>query len=127
MEALFAAVREDFGSVNGLINNAGTNRDALLVKVKDGKVQDKMSLAEPALCGTAKARLLCGNQAEPSLLSELGGHRGDAECARIQLMARASRSMPVTFSTVRLPSTTPAWTTPRSCSRNWSAPAGASV
>jgi 3-oxoacyl-[acyl-carrier protein] reductase len=46
VEALFAAVRKDFGSVDGLINNAGTNRDALLVKVKDGKVQDKMSLAD---------------------------------------------------------------------------------
>jgi 3-oxoacyl-[acyl-carrier protein] reductase len=33
VESLFASVRRDFGSVDGLINNAGTNRDALLVKV----------------------------------------------------------------------------------------------
>ena len=31
---LFASVRKDFGSVDGLINNAGVNRDALLVKVE---------------------------------------------------------------------------------------------
>ena len=28
VEGLFATVRKDFGSVDGLINNAGTNRDA---------------------------------------------------------------------------------------------------
>ena len=41
---LFASVRRDFGSVDGLINNAGVNRDALLVKVENGKVVNKMSL-----------------------------------------------------------------------------------
>jgi 3-oxoacyl-[acyl-carrier protein] reductase len=46
VETLFARVRRDFGSVDGLINNAGTNRDALLVKVEDGKVQNKMSLED---------------------------------------------------------------------------------
>ncbi len=43
VEALFKSVRDDFGRVDGLINNAGTNRDALLVKAKDGKVMAKMS------------------------------------------------------------------------------------
>src|SRR5581483_11429470 len=46
VETLFTSVRKDLGSVDGLINNAGTNRDALLVKVKEGKVQGKMSLAD---------------------------------------------------------------------------------
>ena len=46
VETLFARVRKDFGNVDGLINNAGTNRDALLVKVDDGKVQNKMSLED---------------------------------------------------------------------------------
>jgi len=46
VEALFTKVHSDLGSVDGLINNAGTNRDALLLKVKDGKVESKMSLAD---------------------------------------------------------------------------------
>jgi 3-oxoacyl-[acyl-carrier protein] reductase len=46
VETLFASVRRDFGSVDGLINNAGTNRDALLVKADNGKIQSKMSLED---------------------------------------------------------------------------------
>jgi 3-oxoacyl-[acyl-carrier protein] reductase len=42
----FAQVAADFGRCDGLINNAGVLRDALLVKVKDGQVVGKMSLAE---------------------------------------------------------------------------------
>jgi len=44
--ATFAQVAAEFGSVDGLINNAGVVRDALLVKVKDGAVVSKMTLAQ---------------------------------------------------------------------------------
>jgi len=44
VEALFNSVRKDFGSVDGLINNAGITSDALLVKAADGK--RKMSLMD---------------------------------------------------------------------------------
>ena len=40
------AVTADFGRLDGLINNAGIVRDALLVKVKDGQVVAKMTLAD---------------------------------------------------------------------------------
>ncbi len=46
VEALFTSVRKDFGSVDGLVNNAGITSDALLIKAADGKVQKKMSLTE---------------------------------------------------------------------------------
>lgn len=36
----------DFGTLDGLINNAGIVRDAMLVKVKDGQVVSKMTLAQ---------------------------------------------------------------------------------
>lgn len=36
----------DCGRLDGLVNNAGITRDALLVKVKDGEVIGKMSLAQ---------------------------------------------------------------------------------
>lgn len=37
-------VAEDFGTINGLVNNAGILRDGLTIKVKDGELS-KMSLA----------------------------------------------------------------------------------
>ena len=45
VEALDRVTR-DFGRLDGLINNAGIVRDALLVKVKDGQVVGKMALAD---------------------------------------------------------------------------------
>ena len=46
VEGLFSSVHKDFGSVDGLINNAGITSDALLVKAADGKVQTKMSVTD---------------------------------------------------------------------------------
>jgi 3-oxoacyl-[acyl-carrier protein] reductase len=42
--ATFDRVANDFQALHGLINNAGITRDGLLVKAKDGKVLEKMSL-----------------------------------------------------------------------------------
>jgi 3-oxoacyl-[acyl-carrier protein] reductase len=39
-------VTKDFDALDGLVNNAGIVRDALLVKVKDGQIVGKMSLAD---------------------------------------------------------------------------------
>lgn len=43
VEAIFAAIVAEFGQLNGLINSAGIMRDGMLLKVKEGKVVDKMS------------------------------------------------------------------------------------
>ena len=40
------AIVGDFGRLDGLVNNAGIVRDAMLVKVKDGEITGKMSLAQ---------------------------------------------------------------------------------
>lgn len=45
VEQLFNHVERDFGRIDGLINNAGTNADGLLIKKKDGDVR-KMSLED---------------------------------------------------------------------------------
>ena len=45
VEAMVESVAQDFGTIDGLINNAGILRDGLLVKVKDG-VMTKLSLAQ---------------------------------------------------------------------------------
>src|SRR5205807_832041 len=40
-------VTTDFGRLDGLVNNAGIVRDALLIKVKDGRVVGKMTAPTP--------------------------------------------------------------------------------
>ncbi len=46
VEQLFDQVVADFGSLNGVVNNAGILRDGLMIKAKDGEIVKKMSLAE---------------------------------------------------------------------------------
>jgi len=43
---LFDDVVEDFGSLHGVICNAGITRDALLIKAKNGVVQNKMTMTQ---------------------------------------------------------------------------------
>ena len=44
VDEAFAAIREHFGGLDLLINNAGITRDALMLKFKDGELQSRMSL-----------------------------------------------------------------------------------
>lgn len=46
VEKLFNDVVADYGTLDGLINNAGITRDGLLVKAKDGEISKRMSLQE---------------------------------------------------------------------------------
>jgi 3-oxoacyl-[acyl-carrier protein] reductase len=41
----FVQIKEHFGGVDVLVNNAGITRDALMIKVKDGELVSRMSLA----------------------------------------------------------------------------------
>jgi 3-oxoacyl-[acyl-carrier protein] reductase len=65
VEALFKSVHGDFGRIDGLISNAGTNSDALLVKVANGKVEKKMSVEEfeRVIAVDLKGVFLCGREA----------------------------------------------------------------
>lgn len=45
VSAMVNQVADDFGTINGLINNAGILRDGLLLKARDGQIQ-KMSLSQ---------------------------------------------------------------------------------
>ncbi len=61
----FDQIAKDFNGFNVLVNNAGITRDSLFIKVKDGKVVNKMSLehwnqvVDVNLTGT----FLCGREA----------------------------------------------------------------
>ena len=76
VESLFGCIRNDFGSVDGLINNAGITSDALLVKATDGKVQEKMSLAQfqRVIAVDLRGVFLCGREATVQMIGS--GHGG---------------------------------------------------
>ena len=65
VEELFAAIHKDFGTLNGLVNNAGIIRDGLLVKAKDNAVIKKMPLDDwhSVINTNLTGVFLCGREA----------------------------------------------------------------
>jgi len=45
VDTAFAQIKDHFGGLDVLVNNAGITRDALMVKVKDGELISRMTLA----------------------------------------------------------------------------------
>jgi len=70
---LFDAVVRDFGGLDGLVNNAGITRDALMVKFKDGELVSKMSLEQwqAVIDVNLTGVFLCGREAAQRMI-ELG-------------------------------------------------------
>ena len=68
-------VSADFGRLDGLINNAGIVRDALLVKVKDGLVVGKMTLAQwqAVIDVNLTAVFLCAREAAQHMINRAVG------------------------------------------------------
>jgi 3-oxoacyl-[acyl-carrier protein] reductase len=73
--ALFDSVHKEFGSVDGVINNAGITSDGLLVKVVDGKVQEKLSLEkfDKIIAVDLRGVFLCSREAAAHMVE---GARG---------------------------------------------------
>ena len=69
--AAFDAIVNDFGALDGLINNAGILRDGLLLKVKDGEVVKKLSLAEwqAVIDVNLTGVFLCGREAAERMIN----------------------------------------------------------
>jgi len=67
--ALFDKIQEDFGQIDGLVNNAGITRDGLMIKVKDGKTQ-KMSLEtwQQVIDVNLTGVFLCGREAAAKMI-----------------------------------------------------------
>jgi 3-oxoacyl-[acyl-carrier protein] reductase len=76
VEQTFAAIVEDFGQLNGLLNNAGILRDGLMVKVKDGQVEKRMELAQwqAVIDVNLTGVFLCGREASTQMIKN--GDRG---------------------------------------------------
>jgi len=67
---LFDQVVADFGTLHGVINNAGILRDGFLIKVKDGEIVKKMSLAEwqAVIDVNLTGVFLCGREAAERMI-----------------------------------------------------------
>ncbi len=65
VEGLFNAVADDLGGLDGLVNNAGITRDALMIKHKDGELISKMSLEQwqQVIDVNLTGVFLCGREA----------------------------------------------------------------
>lgn len=70
VDATMAAIVKDFGRLDGLVNNAGITKDALLVKVKDGVIAGRMTLEQwQAVIGVNLTGVfLCGRAAAEQMV-----------------------------------------------------------
>jgi 3-oxoacyl-[acyl-carrier protein] reductase len=70
VEKLFADIASDFGSLDGLVNNAGITRDALTLKYKDGEQVSKMSLEQwqTVIDVNLTGVFLCGREAAAKMI-----------------------------------------------------------
>lgn len=70
VESLFEQIVSDFGALDGLVNNAGITKDALLVKFKDGELVSKMSLDQwqAVIDVNLTGVFLCGREAAQHMI-----------------------------------------------------------
>ena len=71
----FASIEEHLGPIAGIVNNAGILRDAMLVKVKEGEIVDRMSLQQwqSVIDINLTGVFLCGREAATGMIRNGGG------------------------------------------------------
>ncbi len=69
--ACMQKIADDFGAINGLVNNAGITRDALMLKYKDGELVSKMSLEQwqAVIDVNLTGAFLCGREAAEKMIA----------------------------------------------------------
>jgi len=73
--ASFNKIKNDFGHIDGLINNAGIIRDGLLVKEKNGVIEKRMSLQawQSVIDVNLTGVFLCGREAATHMIEQKSG------------------------------------------------------
>ena len=66
----FVSIEEHLGPIAGIVNSAGILRDAMLVKVKEGEIADRMSLEQwqSVIDINLTGVFLCGREAATSMI-----------------------------------------------------------
>lgn len=70
VESCFNQIIADFGKLDGLVNNAGILRDALMIKAKDGEIVKRMSLEQwqSVIDVNLTGVFLCGREAATKMI-----------------------------------------------------------
>lgn len=70
VESCFSQIITDFGKLDGLVNNAGILRDALMIKAKDGEIVKRMSLEQwqSVIDVNLTGVFLCGREAATKMI-----------------------------------------------------------
>jgi len=68
----FQHIKNDFGQIDGLINNAGIIRDSLLIKAKDGVIEKRLSLHDwqAVIDVNLTGVFLCGREAASHMITQ---------------------------------------------------------
>jgi 3-oxoacyl-[acyl-carrier protein] reductase len=93
VSAAMTRVATDFGRLDGLVNNAGIVRDALLVKVKDGAVVGRMTMDQwnAVIDVNLSAVFLCAREAAAHMI-ELGNGGVIVNISSISRVGNAGQS-----------------------------------
>lgn len=70
VESVFNTIMQDFNRIDGLINNAGIIRDGMLVKVKDGEINKRMTIEQwqAVIDVNLTGVFLCGREAATKMI-----------------------------------------------------------
>jgi 3-oxoacyl-[acyl-carrier protein] reductase len=72
VEQVFNSIAADFDQIDVLVNNAGIIRDSMMIKVKDGEITKRMSMAEwqSVIDVNLTGVFLCGREAATKMIEK---------------------------------------------------------